>query len=297
MSSRAATAGPHADPPVDPLRGPLRGPLIDPLIDALGTRHASAGREARIVCLVPSITELLFDLDLGAQVVGRTGFCIHPRERLRDVPKVGGTKDVDHDRLRALRPTHVIVNVDENRREDVAAMRAYVPQVVVTHPNTPQDNAALYRLVGALFAREAAAAALCASLEAALADCAALLASGQVPRERVLYLCWKDPWMSVAADTYIAATLAAVGWDVLHGPGGFAGAARYPQVELDDTVPRVQRVLLSTEPYLFTDAHVRELAARFPQVPVQLIDAEMTSWYGSRAVPGLRYLRALRAAP
>ena len=262
--------------------------------DALGTVHPVAGRDARIVSLVPSITELLFDLELGAQVVGRTGFCIHPREALRDVPKVGGTKDVDLDRLRALAPTHVIVNIDENRREQVAAMREFVPHVVVTHPNAPEDNAALYRLVGALFDRAAPAEALCAALDAELAQCAPLRA--QLAPERVLYLCWREPWMSVASDTYIARTLAAVGWQVLHGPGGHAGAARYPQVDLDHAVPQVARVLLSTEPFPFTDRHVAELAARFPRVAVQLIDAEMTSWYGSRAIAGLRYLRALRGS-
>jgi ABC-type Fe3+-hydroxamate transport system substrate-binding protein len=262
--------------------------------DALGTVHPPAPVDARIVSLVPSITELLFDLDLGAQVVGRTGFCIHPRERLRDVPKVGGTKDVDLARLRALAPTHVIVNIDENRREDVAAMRSFVPHVVVTHPNAPEDNAALYELVGALFDRAAPAAALCAALESELAQCTPLRA--QLPAERVLYLCWREPWMSVASDTYIARTLAAVGWQVLHGPGGHAGAARYPQVDLDASVPQVTRVLLSTEPFPFTERHVQELAARFAQVAVQLIDAEMTSWYGSRAVAGLRYLRAVRSA-
>ena len=262
--------------------------------DALGTVHPVAGRDARIVSLVPSITELLFDLDLGAQVVGRTGFCIHPRERLRDVPKVGGTKDVDLDRLRALAPTHVIVNIDENRREQVAAMREFVPHVVVTHPNAPEDNAALFRLIGGLFDRAPAAEALCAALDVELAQCAPLRA--QLPAERVLYLCWREPWMSVASDTYIARTLAAVGWQVLHGPGGHAGAARYPQVDLDACVPQVERVLLSSEPFPFTARHVEELAARFPRVAVQLIDAEMTSWYGSRAVAGLHYLRALRGS-
>ena len=85
-------------------------------IDAAGRGHLPAGPNARIVSLVPSITELLFSLGLGEQVVGRTGFCIHPRDAVRDVPKVGGTKDVKLDALRSLNPTHVIVNIDENDR-------------------------------------------------------------------------------------------------------------------------------------------------------------------------------------
>jgi ABC-type Fe3+-hydroxamate transport system substrate-binding protein len=259
--------------------------------DVLGTAHGRAAADARIVSLVPSITELLFALDLGAQVVGRTGFCLHPRAAVRDLPKVGGTKDVDLARLRALAPTHVIVNVDENTRECVDALRTFVPAVIVTHPNAPEDNLALYRLLGGVFDRDTQAAALCAALERELAACRA---AAFVP-ERVLYLCWKGPWITVAADTYIARTLAAVGWQVLHPPGGFAGAARYPAIDLDAEVARVGRVLLSSEPYRFTDVHVRELQSRFPAVRVQWIDAEMTSWYGVRAIAGLRGLRDLRS--
>jgi ABC-type Fe3+-hydroxamate transport system substrate-binding protein len=269
---------------------PLPG---DPCTDALGTRHVPLGAEARIVSLVPSITELLFDLGLGAQVVGRTGFCIHPRPDVGAVPKLGGTKDLNLARLRALAPTHVIVNIDENRREDVEAMRAFVPNVVVTHPNAPEDNRALYRLAGALFDRERAAAQLIEALDVELAQCAALAAT--LAPERVLYLCWKDPWMAVASDTYIARTLATVGWQVLHGAGGFAGAARYPVVDLDEAVPRAQRVLLSSEPYPFSEADATALRQRYPVAQIDLIDAEMTSWYGSRAVAGLRYLRAVRS--
>jgi ABC-type Fe3+-hydroxamate transport system substrate-binding protein len=252
--------------------------------------HAPAAAGFRVVSLVPSITELLFALGLDAHVVGRTGFCIHPRERVRALPKVGGTKDVDLGKLRALAPTHVIVNVDENRAPDVEAMRSFVPHVIVTHPNAPTDNAALYRLLGGIFGAPAQAAALCARLQAELDACAA---ARFVP-ERVLYLCWKDPWMTVAADTYIAATLAAVGWTVPHPAGGFAGAARYPTVDLEAEALRVDRVLLSSEPFPFTERHAAELRARYPRVAVQLVDAELTSWYGARAIDGLAQLRALR---
>jgi ABC-type Fe3+-hydroxamate transport system substrate-binding protein len=263
-----------------------------PLVDALGTRHAPAARDCRIVSLVPSITELLIDLDLAAQVVGRTGFCVHPRAAVESIPKVGGTKDVKLDALRALAPTHVIVNVDENDAATVEALRAFVPHVVVTHPNAPEDNLPLYRLLGALFHRGAQAEALCTRLQAQLDACR----TRAWPHERVLYLIWKDPWMTVAADTYIARTLARVGWTVEQPPGGFAGAARYPAIDLEREAVRAERVLLSSEPYLFNEAHAAELRARFPGKPVELIDAEMTSWYGSRAIAGLQYLRALRAS-
>jgi ABC-type Fe3+-hydroxamate transport system substrate-binding protein len=258
--------------------------------DAIG-QHFATAPGARIVSLVPSITETLIDLGLRAQLVGRTGFCIHPRDVVRDIPKVGGTKDVRLDAIRALQPTHAIVNIDENEAPTVDALRAFVPHVVVTHPNAPADNLALYRLLGGIFGRPGAAQALGARLLSQLEA----LAAGSWPRETVLYLIWKDPWMSVAADTYIAGALATVGWRVPHGAGGAAGAARYPQVnDLDDEAARVDRVLLSTEPFRFRERHARELRERLAGKPVQLIDGEWTSWYGSRAITGLERLAQFR---
>ena len=110
------------------------------LCDAAGTTHAPASGEARIVSLVPSITELLFDLGAGNRVVGRTPFCIHPHDGVANVPRVGGTKTPRLDRIRALEPTHVILNVDENRREDADALAAFVPDVIVTHPLGPRGT-------------------------------------------------------------------------------------------------------------------------------------------------------------
>lgn len=258
------------------------------LVDAAGTEHPPAPRGARIVCLVPSITELLCDLGLAGALVGRTGFCIHPRELVRRIPKMGGTKDVALARVRAAAPTHVIVNVDENRREDAEALRECVPHVVVTHPLGPRDNLDLYRLCGGLFGRSSEAERLCERFEAAYARAAAA-GRERVPEE-VLYLIWKSPWMTVSRDTYISRTLALVGWHTVPREA----SCRYPEVALDEpTLAGAARVLLSTEPFMFRDVHVAEVA-RLARRPVALIDGEMTSWYGSRAIAGLDYLAALR---
>ncbi len=256
--------------------------------DALGGEHPCGAIDARIVCLVPSITELLCDLGLADRLVGRTGFCIHPRETVRGIAKVGGTKDVDLDRVRELAPTHVIVNVDENRRETADALRGFVPHVVVTHPLAPRDNLDLYRLCGALFGREAEAAALCARFEAAYARAEAA-GRGAPPRD-VLYLIWKDPWMTVSRDTYIARTLALVGWQTLPADA----ASRYPSIDIDAAAVRdASLVLLSTEPFMFREHHVAAVRTLTGK-PVLLVDGEMTSWYGSRAVAGLDYVASLR---
>jgi ABC-type Fe3+-hydroxamate transport system substrate-binding protein len=260
-------------------------------VDAAGIEHAIAGAGARIVSLVPSVTELLFALGLRPQIVGRTGFCVHPREGVRNVPKVGGTKSVRVDAIRALRPTHVIVNIDENEYGTVEALRAFVPDIVVTHPLTPTDNFTLYTLLGTLFDRRDEAARLCAALDAQLLA----IAAHPWPLQHVLYVIWRDPWMTVARDTYIAAMLRLVNWQTLPAcEGGPHGAARYPAFDfaepwLDD----VDRVLLSSEPYRFTAAH-RDALRRHPRLAgkrVELIDGEQVSWYGSRAIEGIAYLR------
>ena len=255
--------------------------------DYAGREHPRAGPAPRIVSLVPSITELLFDLGLGPFVAGRTTFCIHPRPAVESVPRVGGTKTVRIDRLRRLEPTHVIVNVDENRRSDVQAIESFTPHVIVTHPLDPADNPGLFRLIGSIFGREAAAARLAGAFAEALAAVAE--AAGRRPARRVLYLIWKEPWMTVSRDTYISRTLALVNWETAaHDPG-----VRYPEVTLAEPLfAGIDLVLLSSEPYPFKPEHAALVRAApgGARVPIALIDAEMISWYGSRAIPGLRYL-------
>jgi ABC-type Fe3+-hydroxamate transport system substrate-binding protein len=240
---------------------------------------------ARIVCLVPSITELVCDLGLADQLVGRTGFCIHPWETVRHIPKVGGTKDVLLDRVRALAPTHAIVNVDENTLETTDALREFVDHVIVTHPCAPRDNLDLYRLIGSTFGREREAERLCdtfASVHERVRERAERRAASDV-----LYLIWREPWMTVARDTYISQMLALVNWRTLPG----VAADRYPEVDLQAYAGHVDRVLLSSEPYHFKERHLAEVAAVVGDgAKVSLIDGEMTSWYGSRAIAGLEYL-------
>jgi len=241
---------------------------------------------SRIVSLVPSITELVCELGLADQLVGRTGFCIHPKETLRNVPKVGGTKSVDLDKIRELAPTHVIVNVDENRKETADALGQFVPNVIVTHPLAPLDNLALYRQVGAAFGKESEAELLCRQFEAAFDR----VTKADHPGRKVLYLIWKDPWMTVSRDTYVSRTLALFGLETLPE----VAHARYPKLESLE-MKGVERILLSTEPYRFRESHQAELQTLLG-LPVSLIDGEMTSWYGPRAIAGLRYLASFSAS-
>jgi len=262
--------------------------LFRDLIDAIGVRHAPVTAPARIVSLVPSITELLFALKLGDQVVGRTHYCIHPAPLVMPLPSVGGTKKIRHARLQALRPTHVIVNIDENPRELAERLMADGLQVIVTHPLTPEDNVSLYRLIGGIFNRVAEAEALAARFEQTLTE----LRQVAWPRRQVLYLIWRKPWMGINRDTYIARMLALVGWETLPA----ACEVRYPELEINKALlDAADLILFSSEPYRFLPEDLESFARDYncPLEKLRLIDGEMTSWYGSRAIQGLRYMGQL----
>jgi ABC-type Fe3+-hydroxamate transport system substrate-binding protein len=239
----------------------------------------------RIVSLVPSLTELVCALGLGDELVGRTGFCVHPKETLRRIPKVGGTKDVNLAKVRALEPTHVVLNVDENRKETADELARFVPNLIVTHPLGPLDNLGLYRQFGRAFGREREAEALCARFQAAY-DAAA---AARRPERRVLYLIWKDPWMTVSRDTYISRTLELLGLRTVPE----SATERYPTLQ-DLRAVDAELILLSTEPFPFREHHRIDIAGHTAK-PALLVDGEMTSWYGPRAIAGLAYLREFTA--
>ena len=254
------------------------------ITDAVGNQF-QPDTNARIVSLVPSLTELVFDLGLGTHLVGRTHYCVHPADKLAAVPSMGGTKKIKMDRLAEVGATHVLVNIDENPKELAAEIAATGVQVVVTHPNAPEDNIGLFHLIGGLFGAENEAAALCQRFDAALADLKA--AADNAPARLVLYLIWKEPWMTISQDTYISRTLGLINWHTAsHDPDN-----RYPEVDMKAVLPETDLVLFSSEPYSFTAIDVEDFQKAHPDVPARLIDGEMTSWYGSRAIEGLGYLQ------
>lgn len=262
-------------------------------VDAVGVKHRRAKGNPRIISLVPSITELLFVLGLGPWVVGRTRFCVHPRECVGRLPIVGGTKDVDHNRLRRLAPTHVIMNVDENRKADAELLAAWVPDVIVTHPTEPEDNTRLYSLLGEIFGKSAEARRLCAAFGRAYQQ--TTRAAARFPPRRALYLLWPSPWITVSRSTYISRMLSLVQWETIaHDP-----ERRYPEVVLsEELLATSELVLFSTEPYPFRRCHLDAFCAEFSVCGrrVALINGELLSWYGSRAIGALNYLREFASA-
>lgn len=258
--------------------------------DAVGAWHPSININEdipRIVSLVPSITELLCDLGLAWYLVGRTGFCIHPKEIVLRIAKVGGTKNVNVEKIRSLAPTHLIVNIDENEKPCVDQLAQFIPNVIVTHPQTLEDNLLLYELLGGIFNVTERAQQLSRQFSDALIALQSSL-SEPLTTQRVLYCIWKDPWMTVSKDTYIANMLSHIGWQIIS-----IGTTRYPVFTWSEQlIHDVDLVLLSSEPYRFTDEHADALEKQCGK-PVLLLDGEMISWYGSRAIAGITYLRKL----
>ena len=239
---------------------------------------------------MPSITELCFDLGLADRLVARTQYCIHPAGAVDAVPAIGGTKKVSLPKLREIAPTHAILNVDENTEEMAAAMRTFIPHVIVTHPLVPDDNLDLYTLLGGIFSVEEKAMEIASYYRAAAASLRNAAAS--LPRRNVIYFIWREPWMTVSADTYISALLREVNWHTrLHDP-----AQRYPQVEVTPgLIAETDLFLFSSEPFEFTQSHLDGFAAEHdcPPDKLLLVDGEYCSWYGSRAAAGLHYLQGL----
>ncbi|MEQ8321131.1 MAG: helical backbone metal receptor [Rhodospirillales bacterium] len=264
-----------------------------PLTDFLGTSF-TPDPDARILSLVPSLTELCFDLGLGDLLVGRTHYCIHPKQQITSIPSVGGTKKIKMDRVQELAPTHALLNVDENPKDMAEALRDLGIHVIVTHPMHPDDNIDLYRLIGNAFDADRAAEKLVQAYTSAREP---FHKTDKVSEQRVLYLIWKDPWMAISADTYIGNMLGLVNWGIVTpgaDPAMTGDAARYPTVRIDDaTLADVDLVLFSSEPYSFGDDDISDFRKSFPKhvSKAHLIDGEMTSWYGSRAIHGLAYLR------
>ena len=202
-------------------------------------------------------------------------------------------------KLRRLAPTHVLVNVDENRQETIDAIEAWgdaAPKIVVTHPRDPADNLALVDQLAAVFAGAPGLAERAAALRDALADeLAATRADGR-PTRRVLYLIWHDPWMTVARDTYLSRMLARIGWQTLPDlSGGDAGAARYPARDRRRAVARRGRA---------GAAQLRAVRVPGPSPSTRsrrcarrraccASTASCSAGTASRAVAGLRYLRTL----
>lgn len=251
--------------------------------DALNHSFTLAHTPQRIVSLVPSQTELLCDLGLQDRIVGRTRFCIHPSDQLKNVPIVGGTKDFDPDKIMALQPDLILANKEENVKDPLLALRAQIP---VWTSDVPDLAAALDMItdVGALTQTQVQSQALCERIRSAFASLKPL-----PPKPTVLYLIWRKPYMSVGQDTFIHAMLSQLG---LHNITGHEN--RYPSLspaEVQAANPAL--IFLSSEPYPFQEKHRAELQTLCPHAQILLVQGDYFSWYGSRLLEASAYFQSL----
>lgn len=235
----------------------------------------------RIVSVVPSQTELLYDLGLDEEVIGITKFCVHPEEWFRKKTRVGGTKTLKVEEIVALRPDLVIANKEENTQEDIAALQKHIP-VWVSDINTMDDAIAMIKAVGTMVNKFEKAFLICARLQADFNTLPEIF-----NHKKVAYFIWKDPWMAAAQGTFIDSVLQSLG-----AVNAFGDKFRYPEVELT-ALKDVDCVLLSSEPYPFKEQHLQAIQMRLPQAKVMLVDGEMFSWYGSRMLQLKEYLNRL----
>ena len=246
----------------------------------------------RIVSLVPSTTELLCALGLADALVGVTVYCVEPRDVVRGKRRIGGEKNPDVAAIRALAPDLVVANTEENRREDVEALRAAGLEVLVTYPRTVDESLAMIRELGDATGAVAAARRLADDLAARCARTRARLA-GRAPTP-VFYPIWREPWMAVGGDTYIHDVLTTCG-----GANVFADRARYPSTTLDEVATLAPEVvLLPDEPFRFRRIHLRDFED-YPAMPavrqrrLHLVDGKRFSWHGPRLAEALATVPAL----
>lgn len=237
---------------------------------------------SRIVSLVPSLTELVFWFGRGDALVARTTFCTEPAAEVARVARIGGTKNPKVDRIIELTPDLVLANHEENRREDVEALRAAGLDVLLTDPNTVPEAIAMIRDLGVRLDARDRAEALAAEIEGALA------APPPSRSPRVFVAIWKEPLMGLGAESY--------GHDLLERAGAtnvLAGRSRYPEVSLDEVAAlRPDLILLPDEPYPFQESH----AAPFAHIaPARVVDGRLLWWYGPRIPAALAALRELFA--
>jgi ABC-type Fe3+-hydroxamate transport system substrate-binding protein len=238
----------------------------------------------RIISLVPSQTELLYDLGLKDEVVGQTLFCIHPPDMHQVKPRVGGTKKVQFDKIARLVPDLIIANKEENEQLQMEELMRHYP-VWMSDIRSLEDALDMIRRIGELVNKEAAAALL---VDKIMRNFAALNAGEHTCT--VAYLIWRDPYMVAGHDTFINDMLKRCGWQNVFEKE----EARYPEITaevLARSAPAL--ILLSSEPYPFQDKHMQELQAICPSATVRLVDGELFSWYGSRLVKSIEYFNDL----
>jgi len=255
--------------------------------DQLGNVMTISYPPKRIISLVPSQTELLFDLGLDQEIVGLTKFCIHPIEKFAARTKIGGTKKLNIEKIRSLEPDLIIGNKEENQQEQIEELMQEFP-VWMSDIYTLDDAKKTITEIGELVDRSPEASYLNHLITAGFNDLHTLALQNGLNKKSA-YLIWKDPYMLAGKDTFINDIMR------LNGLDNITDLSRYPQVDLQQlSALQPELVLLSSEPYPFKEKHLEEIRDILPQAKVMLVDGEMFSWYGSRLVKAVQYFFQLQ---
>jgi len=243
-----------------------------------------------IISLVPSQTELLYRLGLDKQVIGITKFCVHPKHWLNEKQRVGGTKNPNIKLIQMMNPDLILANYEENRKEDIEEL-AKDFRVWITDVDNPDSALNMITDLGTLLHRRQEAENLGKIIiQKRQENYRNIKYKKQI---KAAYLIWKNPYMTVGYDTFIHSMLLEAGLINV-----FSRETRYPQIDLTDS--RLQEavlILLSTEPYPFSQKDKEEMKMRFPDKQVIIADGEMFSWYGSRLIQAFPYISELRNMP
>ncbi|WP_294273739.1 helical backbone metal receptor [uncultured Chryseobacterium sp.] len=236
-----------------------------------------------VISLVPSITEALFDLGLTEnEITGRTKFCIHPEGQVNNIPVIGGTKNLNLEKIRSLKPDLIIANKEENTKDQVEALMEEF-KVVVTHVETVEDNYYLLKTLGNLFDQQEKAQLFNLKIYE-------VLENAQINSPlKAAYLIWKNPYMTIGSDTFIHHILQEIGFE-----NSFKDRTRYPEITVEDLVG-TDIIMLSSEPFPFREKHVEELKATYPGKPIMIVDGEAFSWYGTHLAKCGQYFKDLIA--
>jgi len=239
----------------------------------------------KIISLVPSLTELIIDLGLKAELVGRTRFCINPKDVVGEISIIGGTKNPRLDTIEDLQPDLIIANKEENRPDDVKQMMD-ICEVLVTDIATVEDAFLTIRKLGNKLGVSDKAERLITTTKIRLDE------RPDQPSLRTAYMIWKEPWMSVGRDTYIHDVMKHYGLNNV-----FKDEQRYPSFDLDELKKKEpELILLSSEPYPFKERHTPPVEKACPNAKVMLVEGQWFSWYGSHMKHAFERLNGWRRA-
>ncbi len=244
-----------------------------------------SGIPRRIVSLVPSQTELLYDLGLGDRVVGITKFCIHPQEWFRTKSRVGGTKYVDFEKVKSLNPDLIIGNKEENEKSNIEALKSIAP-IWMSDIYTLDDSLKMMNQLGEILDVKDKSTEIVNSIQLNFSELKDKTINVTENRPTVLYLIWREPYLAAGKMTFIDDLLARCGFV------NFIDENRYPEIKIEVS-KSPDYVFLSSEPYPFKEKHLIELQEIYPTSIMKLVDGEMFSWYGSRLIKSAHYFSEL----